>query len=40
MPDFEKFLKKQKDGEMTVAECCKALNISRGTWYNRVQEVV
>lgn len=39
-PDFEKFLKKQKDGEMTVAECCKALNISRSTWYNRVQEVV
>lgn len=39
-PDFEKFLKKQKDGEMTVAECCKVLNISRSTWYNRVQEVV
>ena len=38
-PDFEKFLKKQKDGEMTVTECCKALNISRRTWYNRVSEV-
>lgn len=38
--DFEKFLKKQKDGKMTVAECCKALNISRRTWYNRVSEVV
>ena len=37
--DFQKFLKKQKDGEMTVAECCKALNISRRTWYNRVSEV-
>lgn len=37
--DFEKFLKKQKDGEMTVSECCKALNISRSTWYNRVSEV-
>ena len=37
--DFEKFLKKQKDGEMSVTECCKALNISRGTWYNRVSEV-
>ena len=34
--DFEKFLKKQKDGELTVAECCKQLGISRGTWYNRV----
>ena len=38
-PDFEKFLKKQKDGEMSVTECCKALNISRRTWYNRVSEV-
>jgi DNA invertase Pin-like site-specific DNA recombinase len=37
--DFEKFLKKQKDGEITVAECCKELGISRRTWYNRVQEV-
>ena len=37
--DFEKFLKKQKDGEMTVAECCKELGISRRTWYNRVSEV-
>ena len=35
-PDFEKFLKKQKDGEMTVAECCEKLGISRRTWYNRV----
>ena len=38
-PDFEKFLKKQKDGELTVEECCKELNISRRTWYNRVSEV-
>lgn len=37
--DFEKFLKKQKDGELTVAECCKELGISRSTWYNRVAEV-
>jgi DNA invertase Pin-like site-specific DNA recombinase len=37
--DFEKFLKKQKDGELTVAECCKELGISRRTWYNRVAEV-
>ena len=37
--EFEKFLKKQKDGELTVTECCKALNISRRTWYNRVSEV-
>ena len=38
--DFKKFLKKQKDGEMTVTECCKELGISRRTWYNRVSEVV
>jgi DNA invertase Pin-like site-specific DNA recombinase len=37
-PDFEKFLKKQKDGELTVAECCEKLRISRRTWYNRVAE--
>ena len=38
-PDFEKFLKKQKDGEMTVTECCKELKISRKTWYNRVSSL-
>jgi DNA invertase Pin-like site-specific DNA recombinase len=37
-PDFEKFLKKQKEGSMSVAECCKELNISRRTWYNRMKE--
>lgn len=37
--DFEKFLKKQKDGSMTVKECCEKLGISRATWYNRVSEV-
>ena len=36
---FEKFLKKQKDGEMSVSECCEQLGISRATWYNRVREV-
>jgi DNA invertase Pin-like site-specific DNA recombinase len=39
IPDFEKFLKKQKDGQMTVNECCKALGIGRSTWYDRVREV-
>ena len=39
LPDFQKFLKKQKDGLMTVSECCKELGISRRTWYNRVAEV-
>lgn len=37
---FLKFLKKQKDGEMTVAECCEELNISRTSWYNLVREVL
>lgn len=39
IPDFEKFLEKQKRGEIAVTECCKALNISRGTWYNKVAEM-
>ena len=26
-------------GEMTVAECCRELGISRSTWYERVKEV-
>ena len=39
-PDFEKFLKKQKDGLISVKECCEQLGISRRTWYNRVTEVI
>ena len=39
IPEFKKFLEKQKRGEISVKECCKALNISRSTWYNRVSEV-
>ncbi len=38
-PDFQKFLEKQKDGQMTVEQCCEELGISRKTWYNRVKEV-
>lgn len=37
-PDFEKFREKQKEGQMTVDECCKALGISRSTWYDRVRK--
>ena len=37
--DFQKFLEKQKRGEISVKDCCEALKISRGTWYNRVSEV-
>ena len=39
IPDFEIFLKKQKDGLMTVEECCKVLGIGRSTWYARAREV-
>ena len=39
LPHFEKFLKKQKDGEMSVRECCEQLGISRATWYNKVKEI-
>ena len=38
IPDLEKFRRKQKGGEMTVAECCETLNISRSTWYKKVAE--
>lgn len=38
-PDFQKFLQKQKDGLLTVDECCAELGICRRTWYNRVREV-
>ena len=37
--EFQKILKKQKDGLMSVSECCRELGISRTTWYNRVAEV-
>lgn len=39
IPDFQKFLEKQKDGLLTVDECCTELGISRRTWYNRCKEV-
>ena len=38
-PDFKIFLQKQKDGLMTVDECCKALGIGRSAWYARAREV-
>ena len=36
---FKKFLKKQKEGLITVTEAVKALGISRSTWYNLAKEV-
>lgn len=38
LPDLQKFVQKQKAGELSVKECCEALGISRRTWYNRVGE--
>jgi DNA invertase Pin-like site-specific DNA recombinase len=37
--DFEKLLKKQKDGLVTVDECCKVLGIGRSTWYAKAKEL-
>lgn len=37
--NFEKFLKKQKDGLITVEECCKILGIGRSTWYAKAKEL-
>ncbi len=39
VPDFEKFFKKTKNGELSVIECCKALGISRSKWYKLAREV-
>ena len=33
VPEFEKFFKKTKSGEITVAESCNQLGISRSKWY-------
>lgn len=33
---FEKLAQKQKNGIITVADCCRELGISRSTWYDRV----
>lgn len=35
---FEKLAQKQKDGLITVADCCRELGISRSTWYDRVRK--
>lgn len=35
---FAELIKKQRDGVVTVDECCRELNISRSTWYSRLRE--
>lgn len=34
--EFQKFRKLQKDGTLTVNQCCKELEISRSKWYNMI----
>ena len=36
---MSEFREKIKKGDMTVAECCNRLGISRATWYNRLKHV-
>lgn len=36
---FDEYVEKNRKGEMTVTECCKALGISRTLWYSRLKEV-
>ena len=35
---FDALYEDYQNNRKTVVECCKALNISRSTWYNRVKE--
>lgn len=37
--DVQKLAQKQKDGLITVEDCCRELGISRSTWYDRVRKV-
>lgn len=36
---FSELREKNKKGEVAVSECCRILGISRGTWYNRINNV-
>lgn len=35
---LDEYIARNRSGEMTVDECCKALAISRSTWYSRLRE--
>ena len=35
---FENLRQKQKDGLVTVDDCCRELGISRTTWYDRIRK--
>lgn len=36
---FRNLAQKQKDGLVTVADCCRELGISKATWYEKLKEV-
>ena len=36
---FQSYCQKQREGIMTVADCCRELNISRTTWYKLRRKV-
>lgn len=38
--EFKELLSRQKEGKLTVAECCEVLCISRSTWYEKIREVI
>jgi DNA invertase Pin-like site-specific DNA recombinase len=40
VPEFEKYFKKTKKGEITVVDCCAMLGISRAKWYRLCKERV
>lgn len=37
--EFEKFLKKQKEGLISITQACKELGISRTQWYRLINDV-
>ena len=39
LPGFEKNLKKQKDGLISIAQACKELGISRTQWYRLIKNI-
>ena len=40
LPEFEKFLKKQKEGLISITQACNELGISRTQWYRLINDVV
>lgn len=39
LPELEKFLKKQKEGLISINQACKELGISRTQWYRLINDV-